>query len=266
MNIVVGEGAEVAHDHAEAVVEGHGQARHVALGDVDELGDEEAVVEDVVVRERRALGEAGRPARVLDVDRVVEGQLGHPRGDRVAVGLAGAELVPLGTVDEDRPLERLHPAADLVDHGGVVAGLERTGAEQQPHARLAQRVLELVRAIGGVDVDEDRADLGRRVLDDDPLRAVGRPDAHAVAHADPEAQQPGRRGVDRRLELRVGQAHVLVAADERGAVGEAGRRAREVDADGVAQQGRVGRAVAVGRGGHGRIVHPASTCGRAGLR
>ena len=91
--------------------------------------------------------------------------------------------------------------AHLVDHGRVVARLERAGAEQQPHARLAQHVLELVRAVGGVDVDEDRADLGRRVLHEHPLGAVGRPDADAVARADPEMQQPGRRGVDRRVEL-----------------------------------------------------------------
>ena len=216
-----------------------------------------------MVREGRALGKAGRPARVLDVDRVVERQRGHARGDRVAVGLAGAELVPLGTVDEDGPLERVDRARDLVDHRRVVAGLERAGAEQQPHAGLAQHVLELVRAIGRVDVDEDRSDLRGGVLHDHPLDAVGRPDPDAVAGADPGAQEPGRRGVDRRVELRVGQAHVLVAADERGAVGEAGRRALEVDADGVAEQRRLGGAVAVGRSGHGRIVHPPPTCGRA---
>src|SRR3954454_24622970 len=50
--------AKVPHDHAEAVVEGHGDTDAVLLGVADQLADEEAVVEDVVVRERRALGEA----------------------------------------------------------------------------------------------------------------------------------------------------------------------------------------------------------------
>ena len=43
-----------------------------AVGVAAALADEEAVVQDVVVAERRALREARRAARVLDVDRVVE--------------------------------------------------------------------------------------------------------------------------------------------------------------------------------------------------
>ena len=45
--------------------------------------DEVAVVEDVAVRQRRALGEAGGARGVLDVDRVVAAQAGHPVGQRV---------------------------------------------------------------------------------------------------------------------------------------------------------------------------------------
>ena len=67
----VGGAAEVAHHHPEAVVEGHRDAEPVLVGEVDQLGDEVAVVEDVAVRQRRALGVAGRARRVLDVDRVV---------------------------------------------------------------------------------------------------------------------------------------------------------------------------------------------------
>jgi uncharacterized ferredoxin-like protein len=60
------------------VVEGHGDADAFVLGVGAALGDEVAVVEDVVVGERRALGEAGGAARVLDVVGVVEGKLGLP--------------------------------------------------------------------------------------------------------------------------------------------------------------------------------------------
>ncbi len=60
--------------------------------------------------------------------------------------------------------------------------------------------------------------------------------------------------------------YVAMVTEVHPTVAEAGRRAHEVGTDGVAQQGRLGDAVAVGRCGHGRIVHPASTCGRAGLR
>ena len=60
--------AEVAHDHAEAVVEGHRDAEPVLVGDPLQLGGEVAVVQDVPVRQRGALREAGGARRVLDVD------------------------------------------------------------------------------------------------------------------------------------------------------------------------------------------------------
>ena len=80
--------AEVAHHHAEAVVERHRHADPVIGGVAAARADEVAVVEDVVVRQRRALGEASGAAGVLDVDRVVEGQarlaLGQHRGSATA--------------------------------------------------------------------------------------------------------------------------------------------------------------------------------------
>ena len=63
--------AEVAHDHAEAVVEGHRDAQPVAGPEALQPGHEVPVVEDVPVGERGALREPGRARRVLDVDRVV---------------------------------------------------------------------------------------------------------------------------------------------------------------------------------------------------
>jgi small subunit ribosomal protein S1 len=50
-----------------------------------------------------------------------------------------------------------------------------------------------VRAVRRVDVDQDRAELRRPVLDEDPLGAVGRPDADPVALLDAEVQQADRQ-------------------------------------------------------------------------
>jgi hypothetical protein len=56
------------------MIERHRNADPVVLGVAEHLGDEPAVVEDVVVRERRALGKAGGAGGVLDVDDIVKVQ------------------------------------------------------------------------------------------------------------------------------------------------------------------------------------------------
>ena len=76
---------EVAEHHAEAVVERHRDADAVGLGVAATFADEVAVVQDVVVAERRALREARRAARVLDVDRIVERELGRAPVDGAGV-------------------------------------------------------------------------------------------------------------------------------------------------------------------------------------
>ncbi len=194
---------EVPHDHAEAVVVGDRHADAVVLGDRAALADEEAVVEDVVVAERRALRKAGRPARVLDVDRVRRVQRRRSlayRLERDALG-AGQQLVPRGVVEEDDALEARQVAAHLVDHRRVVARLERARRHEHPAPRLADRVRELVRAIGRVDVHEDHADLRRRVLHQRPLGAVRRPHAEPVAGLEAEREQSARGAVDLGVEL-----------------------------------------------------------------
>ena len=106
----VGGAREVAHHHPEAVVEGHRDADPVLLGVAAGLADEVAVVEDVAVAERRALGEAGRARRVLDVDRVV----GSSDADALREVLL-ADALTVGdqpgparlVVEVDDPLERL---------------------------------------------------------------------------------------------------------------------------------------------------------------
>ncbi len=68
----VGDGREVGHHAAETVIEGHRHANPVRLGVSQHFSDEEAVVEDVVVRQRCALRRPGRARGVLNVDGVVE--------------------------------------------------------------------------------------------------------------------------------------------------------------------------------------------------
>ena len=63
---------KIAQHHAEAVIERHRDAQPVLRREPHRLADEEAVVEDIVMRQRRAFGKAGRARSELDVDRLVE--------------------------------------------------------------------------------------------------------------------------------------------------------------------------------------------------
>ena len=186
--------AEVAHHHPEAVVERHRDAQPVLVGEVDQLGDEVAVVEDVAVAQGRALGEAGGAGRVLDVDRVVlaEQVLGEVllQREKRDAGVAHVVVGPLRAADVDDLLDR-GLVDHLVDHRAVVAGLERRGRDQQPHPGLVQDVGQLVGAVRRVDVDQDRSDLGGGVLGDRPCGAVGRPDPDPVTLA--RSRHPGGR-------------------------------------------------------------------------
>ena len=103
-------------------------------------------------------------------------------------------------------------------------------------ARLPQRVLELVETIRRVDVDEDGAGLGRRVLRDDPFRAVRAPDAHAIAGLHADRQQAARRTLDFFVKLAIRVAALLMTDDERVAIAERPGGAIEAGADGLAEQ------------------------------
>ena len=209
-----------------------------SLGEVDQLGRQVAVVEDVAVAERGSLGVAGGARRVLDVDRVVGLQGPHPLVHHVGVDVL-ARLDhgrPVAGADVDHPLEGRAVTCGLLDHRAVVAGLEALRRDQHPHARLVDGVGELVGAVGRVDVDEDRADLRRGVLRDRPLGAVGCPHTDAVALDDAARDQPPREQVDVVVELAVGPAPPGAELDERLMVRMSSHGAVEVVSDRLLEQ------------------------------
>ena len=79
--------AEIGHHHAEAMVERHWHANLVLLGQPDRLADEEAIVENVAVGERRAFRIARRARSELDVDRLVRLQRRAERGEAILFGV-----------------------------------------------------------------------------------------------------------------------------------------------------------------------------------
>ena len=205
---------QIAQHHPEAVVERHGDADPIGFGVAATLTDEVAVVEDVVVRERRALGEAGRAGRVLDVDRVIETQA------RVACGQV--VLVAGGLGQQGRPVvgTQIHDAFQVrglgphrIHHVPVARTAVLGHGDQQPAAGLPQRVLQFVRAVRRVEVHQDHAGPRSGVLQHHPFGPVRRPDAKAIAHGQAGTDQ-GRRGlVHGGIELGVGVSDVLGQVD-----------------------------------------------------
>ncbi len=268
----VGQAAEVAHHHAEAVVQRHRDDQAVVLGEAEALADHVAVVEDVVVAEGGALGEAGGAGGVLDVDRLVELQLLAALAQLLGADLLGhrLQLLPAEHAVGRLPAEADHPAQlrqhvavqgaeraagqfrqQLAEHAVVVGGLEGIGADQPATAGLLERVLEFVEAVGGVDVDQDHPGLGAGELGDAPLGAVRRPDAQTLARLQADGDEGPRTAVDRLGQLGPGEAQALLAYHQRLALGETGHRLIEGCTDGHGQQRFLLRSAGVARKIHG---------------
>ena len=199
MRGAVGGAGQVAHHHAEAVVERHGDAHPVLRACSRSASPtKKPLLSDVVVRERRALGEAGGARGVLDVDRVVELQLAsrsrrsscehRPARESSSASQSSSSTTTLRRAAGTRA--RTSPSMRRVV---ASAGTPRDRISvATPDWRSAYS--QLGRLVGRVDVDQDRRRC-RAVAywSDHPLGAVGRPDAHAVAAADAAGQQRPRQ-------------------------------------------------------------------------
>ncbi len=237
----VGHAAQVAHDHAEAVVQRHRNHHAVLLGEPQAFADHIAVVEDVVVAEGRALGEAGGAGGVLDVYRLVELQAALPGLEVFLADLRGQFRQSSPSQEARRRLVRQtdqpaqvrqalavelarHRARQLrqqfAEHAVVIRTLERPRADQPLATGLFKHVFQLAGAVGGVDVDQDDPGLGAGELGDAPLRAVGCPDAQAVAGLQAQGHERPGMQVDAGGKIRPGVAQVLVTNHEGFAVGE----------------------------------------------
>ncbi len=195
----------------------------VAQGQADEI----AVVEDVVMRQRRPLGRARGAGGVLDVDGVVALQLRlaplHVR--EVHRSPRAQEAVPVG-IEREGVAQRGAAWPHGFEHGRIRRLPKAAAVQEHATPDLSQDVFQLVGLVGGVDVDEDGADAGGGVLKDDPLVAVGGPDADAVAGGDAESEQAASGIGGRVPQLPIGGAIILRADDQRFAVAVARRRCR----------------------------------------
>ena len=212
-----------------------------------------------------AFGKTGRPGCVLDVDVIVRVQVGRNRPQffvrhsfPALQDVFEAEDAILLPVDQDHIPEggqegRIQPArrgardlgADLQQHLVIPGGLERMHQDERLCAGLLQGIPEFVRPIGGIDVHENRPDLGGRKLQGHPFPAVDRPDAYTVPLLDPQLQQPLGQLVGHLVERAVGEAPPLMRGNERFFVGMLSGNAPETFPDGQVEQRHIDRPVLI---------------------
>src|SRR5262249_671217 len=152
--------------------------------------DKESVVENVVVRKRRALRKASGAGCELDVDRLVELQL---RGElRDALGFRGAaslhdfreaerSRMPAVADENDRAQRRQAAGFEfaglsttefrrqLAERADVIRGLELFGEDERLATDLGQRIFEFGDAVGRIDIDQNETRFGGGELGQHPL-------------------------------------------------------------------------------------------------
>ena len=236
------DGSEIAHHHAEAVIERHRNADAVVFRQPHRAADEIAVVEDVVVRQRHALRRARGAAGELNIDRIVELQrrselrklLAVPRAAHTCDVLEGDGARTFGAADLDhraqlrqpRRLEFARPRGrklrqQRIQHLHVVRGLESGRGDDRCAADFGQREFEFAQAVGGIDGDENEPGFGGSELRQRPFRAIERPHPDPRAALEPKPKKARRQRVDTLGKFFPGPAHVMARRNQRLAIAPA---------------------------------------------
>ena len=273
-----GDGGEIAHHHAEAVIERNRNADAVLLGQPHRAADEIAVVEDVVMRQRDALGRSGGAAGELDVDGIVELQASSqasasasrwrsppmPRTSSNAIvpGEAGPPTWITLRSCGSRAARRLPGlrgrklGQQRVQHLHVVGGLERGRRDDRGAADLGEREFEFAQAVGGIDGDENQPGLGGGELRQRPFRPVQRPDADPRAGFEAEREKARGQRVDPLGQFLPGPPDAMAWRNQRLAIAPAPGRRIEAVPDGFAEQRRIGNAANIAVRNFGQVRSP----------
>ena len=227
-------GVHRAHgpNHASiAMKQRHRDHNLVLFGVMKSLRQKLSVIHHVVMRQHHALGQAGRPARVLDIRHIVHGHVIR----QPALGVQ--QRRPLRRIEIDRVFERqVEPVTRAAQNLLVIGALVLVPQKQRLHPRARQRELQFVRAVRGIYIHQRRSSPRAAHVQDDPLGAVGRPQSHTVSAADAQRPQSPRHAIRLGAQFRPGQPPLLVARNHSRPVRIAIRRPQQQVANRQFQQ------------------------------
>ena len=198
-------GEDDVHDESGEHVGDGKEEQEAGLGGVDDLAEHLACAlrgcDEVRVRERHALGVAGRPGGVDDGRDVGRGHGGASAFDVLDGDVrCGARDFAQGALVEGVDRER-EGGRDRAHELGLLGG----GREDAGDVRVGEDVLDLGGGIGLVDRDGDRADGQEREVQEEPLVRGGGEDRDRVTPLDSKADEPTGGVLDLALELAGGQ-------------------------------------------------------------
>ena len=189
----MGENRDVGEHHAKAMIQRYRHTEPVLRREFHPKPGEVAIVENIKMGQRRALGEPCGATGELDVDRVIELERARQTLDALVVTTIG-EVGNIGEVEkpgrglvadlngaqqvwQPRAFQGTRSAAidlrrKLSQHCHIVAGFETARQDQCFGANLVQRIFELRDPIGGINVHKDQPGLGGGILRDHPFGIV----------------------------------------------------------------------------------------------
>ena len=221
----VGHGGGHGEDHAETVEHGNLDHHAVRGGKAHPVADTFAVIDDVVMGQHDALGEAGGAGSILHIAHIIRFHAFRHRCQRlIGNGISAAhrllkgEASALGETDgndipeEGQPLAVQRFAglryrnlrAELIDNCAVIAVQRTFNHDQRMRIALAKQVIGFMDFIGGIDGYKHGADSGGCPESDIPCGDIRGPYCHLGAGLDSQGNQGFGKTVDIIAEFGIG--------------------------------------------------------------
>ena len=219
----VGNRCECAEHKAVTVKKGNRQADPIFLGKALALANEEPIVEQPMMGEKRALWPTRRAGRILKSARLVARYRQLQRLCLVARGRVrqGKKVRPvqrgfgslLTEIDQLLQMRQISLYSRQRIDKGICPEISRRDDDRR--FGIAENIFGLALPQSRIDRDDDSSNTNRAMVSDQPFGAIRAPDRHMISSIDPERHKRSRNRIGRLVELRIAVSLSLKNADDR---------------------------------------------------